>query len=240
MFETLGETNRIASGLSASRRSRQLHAVRHKNLAEIKTKPTLKPIRYKTISDRSSCRYFIHFPVAPEQWLKDAPGDSTSLLRAECLPLLRFDLMMDYYQLRPVKIPINLSSPRKEFYQPLFLLTYRRDIIPALAWQPVLADIWSRRDLIKNWNFFSSPFYQNARFLLPFMKLKERGEDEERLYRKISELKTSTVAQLLKETARDNEDLEMLKPSLWRMIALYDLRCDLQNIITMKTQIWRG
>jgi hypothetical protein len=159
-----------------------------------------------------------------------------------------------------------LSSPRKEFYQPLFLLTYRRDIIPALAWQPVLADIWSRRDLIKNWhsmrdkwrkarrfanernwrfvllteNFFSSPFYQNARFLLPFMKLKERGEDEERLYRKISELKTSTVAQLLKETARDNEDLEMLKPSLWRMIALYDLRCDLQNIITMKTQIWRG
>ncbi len=267
MFETAATSQNIIQHAASPGSRQQLHPTQNENSPVENISATkLKPAKYRTISDRSSSRYFIHTPVEPEDWLKGAPGAATERLRADFLPFLRFDLMMDYYQLRPVKVFYRNSLHTEEIYQPLVLLTYRRDIAPAMSWQPILADIWSRDDLKGNWSwmrdawrearrfareknwrfliftedFFATPFYQNVRFLLPYMKLTEREEFEQRLYLKMKELEMSRVHHLLEAATDGKDEYAALVPSLWRMIARYDLRCDLKLPLTMKTEVWPG
>ena len=151
-----------------------------------------------------------------------------SPLERDFLVTLDFDWDVESFYDQPVQIPFVGSDGRHHTYTPDVLVFYRRDCTPASWIKPLLVEIKTERDLVKNgpsfaekfeaaksyaeergWEFkvltekeIRTPFLKNANFLRPFRN-RERCPLQEKLILDTMEiLEETTPEDLISETIR--------------------------------------
>jgi hypothetical protein len=188
---------------------------------------------------------------------------SRQLLR-DLLTLLNFDLNVLHYQQQPVQIKYRDSQGRQRAYTPELLITYRTDIVPAKWMPPLLCEVRCREDLFENWTDLKpklraarafarrrklqfqiltereirTPYFYNARFLLPYRQLETNWGHADLLMDTLHELRVADPQTLLAAcSASQTHRLELLS-SLWQMVSLKRIGVDLTERLTMRHTLW--
>jgi hypothetical protein len=178
--------------------------------------------------------------------------------------ILDFDLNIQYYQRQLVLINYTDPSGNSRAFAPEFLITYRRDIEPARQMKPLLCDVMTRTDVFENWADLSpriraahrsarqrqweywmltereirTPYLDNARFLLPYVRLETNWEHANTLLNMIDDLRQADPDALLAACAKDDTHRAELITSLWHLISLWRIGVDLRKPLTMQNAIW--
>jgi hypothetical protein len=190
-------------------------------------------------------------------------ADSESTLEHDLLTLLEFDSAVDRYEVQPVRIDYVDENGRARHYTPDVLVHYRNrsDEDPRA---PLLAEVKPRAVLARDWKdirrkvraarayarengwhfrvltekHIRTPYLRNARFLLPYTRLESDAAMEALLTQRLSELGAATPDALLASVYWAPENRAMLLPSVWRLVGIGRIDCDLGLPLTMATRLW--
>lgn len=189
--------------------------------------------------------------------------ESAALMR-DLFMIIDFDLNIQYYQRQPVAIEYTDPSGDSRAFTPEFLITYRRDIVPARRMKPLLCDVMTRKDLFENWAKLlpriraahryargrgwryqmltecelRTPYLDNAGFLLPYQRLKTDWGHARPLLDMLYELRQADTEALLAACARNDAHRAELLTSLWHLVALWRIGADLSQPLTIRSTIW--
>jgi hypothetical protein len=178
--------------------------------------------------------------------------------------ILDFDLNVQYYQRQPVSVTYTDPSGDSRAFTPEFLITYRRDIVPARKMRPLLCDVMTRQDVFENWanllprlraarryargrrwqyqllteRHIRTPYLENAKFLLPYCRLETDWEGSLPLLRTLRELRQADPEALLAACATGEGHRAELTPLLWHLISIWQIGADLTEPLTMRSTIW--
>ena len=191
--------------------------------------------------------------------------DFESSLERDFLNILEFDMYVLKYCEQPVTIEY-LNDGNLRSYTPDFIVYYRDDIEVTKNFKPMLCEIKPRESLKEHWAIFKPKFkaaikyakeqgwtfkiitekeirtsyLDNVKFLSYFQKEHSKidTDDLSFLMMKLKELRITSPEELLAAACRDENRKAELLYTLWYMIANYFIRCDLNNKLTMKSDIW--
>ncbi len=221
-------------------------------------------LKYKKIrADKSRPYNWVHAASA-DKWDSEGEDEATRDLRRRFRHYPHFLRCLEYYQLQPVEIPFRDGEGKRCKYEPLALLTFSKELMYS-SMKPVLVDVRSRGNIRQNWDwlypawraanrfarekgwnfrlvrdeFFRSPLYVNASFLLRYRSLTLNGEYFSRLMREIRSLKTMTVHQLLENVSRDKTEYAEMLPQIWRLVDANYVFFDVREPLKMGTVIYR-
>ena len=192
-----------------------------------------------------------------------ASPEAAALMR-DLLMIIDFDLNVQYYQRQPVSVEYTDSSGAASAFTPEFLITYRREIVPARRMKPLLCDVMTRKDVLENWAHLlpriraahrhargrgwryqmlterelRTPYLDNARFLLPYQRLKRNWEHARPLLNTLHELRQADPESLLAACAEEDTRRAELLPMLWHLVAIRRVGADLNQPLTMRSTIW--
>lgn len=193
-----------------------------------------------------------------------AISPSAATLMRDLFAVLDFDRNIQYYQRQSVLIEYTDPSGDSRTFAPEFLITYRRDILPARLMKPLLCDVMTRKDVFENWaellprvwaahryarmrgweyqvlteRELKTPYLDNAKFLLPYCSLKTDWEYAKPLLNMLHELRQAAPEALLAACARDVTHRAKLTTSMWQLVAHWRIGVDLTEPLTMKSTIW--
>jgi hypothetical protein len=191
------------------------------------------------------------------------PADSESTLEHDLLTLLEFDRAVNRYEVQPVRIDYVDENGRARHYTPDVLVHYRSEPDEETR-PPLLAEVKPRAILARDWRdirrkvraarahaqengwkfcvltekHIRTPFLRNARFLLPYTRLESDSAMEALLTNSLSELGAATPDALLASVYWAPENRAMLLPSVWRLVGIGRIACDLGLPLTMTTRLW--
>lgn len=197
-------------------------------------------------------------------WKMDRMVAYESSLERDLITLCEFDVNVRRYEEQPVRIDYVDEENVARHYTPDLLITYRSDIVPGAWMRPRLCEVKYREDLrgdwrnlrrklkaarqyalSRGWEFqvvteveVRTAYLDNVRFLLPYRARPVDADNERLLQRWIAELRETTPEALLAVCRREREQRAILIPSLWRMIAVQGIWCDLGLPLTMHSRIW--
>lgn len=245
-----------SSGIQHNRRERKI-LIPHLGLERNK-------LKYKLISPKKSSRYDWHNSAPPEMWATAERSDLTQHYQQKFRHFVHFERIIDYYQIRPVKIPFSDKQGNQHHYQPLALLTYSPKLF-YVSMRPVLVDVWSDDEIRGNWSFlypairaardyakargwrfclirdyfFKTPLYLNACFLLRYRSYKVNNE----YYGKIIngffyKNRVSTINEVLEKVSNNREERIAMMPQLFYLIDANYLGYDKTKLLNENSQIW--
>ncbi|AMP02138.1 tnsA endonuclease C terminal family protein [Collimonas arenae] len=178
--------------------------------------------------------------------------------------VLEFDLNVQQFEVQPVQIDWSDSEGQPRRYTPDVLVEYRRDIVPAKNFRPMLCEVKYREDLREEWaeirpklkagfkyakqhgwrfKIFTeeeirTPYLDNARFLLTYMRQELNEVHAELLLGRLSEMREADPNSLGSAVFRDRWARAELLPALWHLIANRRIGTDLGLPLTMFSRIW--
>lgn len=193
-----------------------------------------------------------------------AASPASAALMRDFFVILDFDLNVQYYQCQPVSVTYTDPTGAKSAFTPEFLITYRRDIVPARRMRPLLCDVMTRQDVFENWATFKShvcaahryargrkwqyqlltereirtPYLENARFLLPYCRLDTDWEGSHPLLRMLRELRQANPEALLAACSNGDAHRAKLTALLWHLVSIWQIGADLTEPLTMRSTIW--
>lgn len=194
----------------------------------------------------------------------DGTASFESTLERDLLIILEFDLNVQQFEVQPVEINWIDSSGKSRRYTPDVLIEYRRDIAPAKHLIPLLCEVKYREDLRKDWidlrpklragiqyakkhgwrfKIFTekeirTPYLDNARFLLTYMRQELNPAHAELLLGRLSEMRETDPDSLVKAIFRDRWTSAELLPALWHLIANRQIGTDFGLPLNMFSRIW--
>ncbi|MCE2594114.1 TnsA endonuclease N-terminal domain-containing protein [Motilimonas cestriensis] len=187
-----------------------------------------------------------------------------STLERDFLTLLDFDSNVITYDVQPVAVSWQSIENRERNYTPDVLVQYSSNGCIHSSKDTVLYEIKYRSDLKKNWlelkpKFLAAISYakernwcfkimteveirtiymENARFLLPYLKVPQRLEFEEMLLHSLAKMRSCSTESLLKAIFNDKWAQAELIPILWKLIASGRISTDMNIPLTMASRIW--
>lgn len=217
-----------------------------------------KPTR-KLGTSRSSLRGIIPSP-------KNGTTNSfESSLERDYFKILEFDNLVQEYVEQPVDI-LYKNNEAERHYTPDVLVFYRKDLEVSKDYSPLLIEVKYRKDLRENWREFKPKFkaankyaaekswrfkiltekeirtayLDNVKFLLPY-KTKDivDSNDSILLLDWIEKLDLTSPGEIIAAAAKDKYKQAELLYSLWVLIAIETIGCDLSIPLTMKSEIWK-
>lgn len=191
-------------------------------------------------------------------------GQFESSLERDFMELIRFDKNVELYSPQPLVISYIDKHNKKRTYTPDGLLEYRQDISPAKEMKPILCEIKYRadfradwRNLIprfraakifaneKGWEFkvfteveIRTPYLKNVRFLSGYLSDSYEIELQEAIIDKLSDLRESDPETIMFILFRDKWMRASALPTLWYLIAMKRIGCELAEPLTMNSKIW--
>ncbi len=187
-----------------------------------------------------------------------------STLERDYIYVLEFDINVKFYEVQPITIEYldYEGSPRK--YTPDFLVVYEEEQVPIGLSKPMLIEVKYREDLWKNWKQYKPKFLsavgyakskgwrfkimteieirtdylRNAKFLLRYRHAECDAGMIETLLDTIRELRLSNPEELIKVATMDVKRRAELLHTLWYMVDSKMIGCDLNEPLTMKSEIW--
>lgn len=184
-----------------------------------------------------------------------------SSLERDFVLLQRFDPDVAGVDEQPVRIQYRASGGQRRSYVPDFLVRYRsHDRQPALVEvkysnDPAYVDgrLEERFDAAKHyadghgWSFtvateatIRTPRLANAKFLLPFRNRRVDPGHSARLLQCQGECGHISAGELLQAAFPSSDDHPAVPPALWRLVASFRLRADLDAPLTMETVLTLG
>lgn len=183
-----------------------------------------------------------------------------STLERDFLTLLEFSPDVQSFEVQPITIEWRDGSGITRKYTPDVLVhhlhgTRRMTTLYEVKYRADIANNWDElkpkfRQAIAHsrkcgWRFkiaseveIRTPLLENARFLLPF---RLRGPAStvhmDMLDNALKTLRTSTPRALLNFVFKDEWNQAGLLPTLWYMVASYQIACDLTDPLTMETPL---
>ncbi len=191
-------------------------------------------------------------------------GQYESSLERDFMELIRFDKNILTYSPQPLTIRYLDHDGRRSRYTPDGLIEYRRDIEPARDMRHVLCEVKYRADFRANWrplltkfrvakryasergwdfrvfteNEIRTPYLANVRFLAGYLAAPGSVNDKMRMLDKLADLRESDPEALITSLFPDVWKRAEALPSLWNLIANFEIGCDLSEPITMRSRIW--
>lgn len=187
-----------------------------------------------------------------------------STLGRDFLTLQEFDLNVKKVEVRPDWIIWPDGTDELRHYTPDVFVEYRRDIVPALHLKHMLCEVKYREELRLDWGKIRpkikagikyarkmgwrfkiiteveirTPYLDNARFLLPYMRQEVNESHAELLLHRMAEMREADPESLTKAVFRDKWARAELIPALWNLIANRQIGTDMGLPLTMASRIW--
>lgn len=207
-------------------------------------------------------------PISTRSITGTKPGGERfeSLLEADLMDILRFDINVAKFIPQPIAIPFVDDQGKERSYTPDILIYHRKDILPAKNLPTILGEVKYRDDLRENfkeyrlkfkaairyakeqgWVFriftereIRTPYLENAKFLLRYQNLDPYPDPSVifRILDKVQDLRETDVETLLVALCQDKWNQAMLLPVIWNLVATRKIGNDLQIPITMRSRIW--
>lgn len=192
----------------------------------------------------------------------DGPAAFESTLERDFIALLEFDPHVASFEVQPVKLKWQDDKGVARSYTPDVLVTFygREELFPLIlyevkyrselkrAWPDLRPKFKAAIHYAKanGWRFklvteveIRSPYLQNARFLLPFLRQAlPSTEDQQCLLVQLASLEQTTPAELLTILSNDQWEQARLLPALWYLVATQQVGIDLEQALTMSSPIW--
>ncbi|WPO67191.1 heteromeric transposase endonuclease subunit TnsA [Acinetobacter haemolyticus] len=191
-------------------------------------------------------------------------GQFESSLERDFMELIRFDKNIELYTPQPLVISYIDKDNKKRSYTPDGLVEYRTDILPAKEMKPVLCEIKYRADFRADWKNLMprfraakvfaneqgwdfqvfteveirTPYLKNVRFLSGYLSDSYEIELQETILEKLSDLRESDPQTIMFILFRDKWMRASALPTLWYLIAMKRIGCELSEPLTMNSRIW--
>jgi hypothetical protein len=186
-------------------------------------------------------------------------------LKEDLISILEFDYLIEKYCAEPVTIELN-SKRGIEYYTPDFVFFYNKEREENRGKKPVLCEVLSRENFWKNWkekkpkykaaiNYAENKGWQfkiftekeirtdllhNINFLNNFRNLENQYDDNnfKLILFNLDNLGMSTPEKVIAASSKNKEQKAELTYTLWCMVALNFIQCDLTKKLTMESDIW--
>ncbi|MBF4332969.1 heteromeric transposase endonuclease subunit TnsA [Vibrio anguillarum] len=181
-----------------------------------------------------------------------------STLERDFLTLLEFDRSVYTYDVQPIEVSWTDDNERHRGYTPDVLVHYYP------PQQNILYEVKYRSDLRANWKELKPKFkaaishaksngwrfkliteveirtsyMENARFLLPYLRVETNEEHSDMLLRQLVQMRQCSIEALIKAIFNDRWAQAELVPTLWYLIASGRVCTDLNIPLTMSSNIW--
>lgn len=192
----------------------------------------------------------------------DGPAMFESTLERDFIALLEFDPSVETFEVQPLTLDWTDSNGKSRRYTPDVLATFnlphrhRGRTLYEVKYRDELRKDWQELrpkfraavhfTRIQGWRFkiiteveIRTPYLDNAKFLLPFMR---QGPAEEvhmdLLDEQLRHLHHSTPAKLMASVFQDEWNQARQLPTLWYLIGTRQIGVDLSTKLTMTSPIW--
>jgi hypothetical protein len=189
-------------------------------------------------------------------------SDFESSLERDFICLLEFDVNVDTYEEQPLEI--IYSNGKLRSYTPDFLVRYRKDISPAKWLKDTIFEIKYLEELEKRRNELKPKFDAaeeyasrnelvfkviteteirtdylfNAKFLSGYRNGDFNFNNYEHISRVLRDLRATTPYELLLVVTSDQMKRAEYLHTMWYMISVSLIGCDLTKKLSMNTEIW--
>jgi hypothetical protein len=193
-------------------------------------------------------------------------ADFESSLERDLYKLLVFDKpRIARFEEQPLRIPYTDPLGYSRSYTPDVLIHFNADPVTGHQPPPMLAEVKYRKNLFEQWkelkpkfkaarafcreqgwqpfrifteNEIRTPYLWNVNFLLGYERTELIPEEVKLLLDTLAALRTATPQTLLLACSTDLMRGAELMPVLWRLIALKQIGCNLDERLTMVSPIW--
>jgi len=192
----------------------------------------------------------------------DGPAMFESTLERDFITLLEFDPTVETFEVQPLTLDWTDSGSKIRRYTPDVLATFN---LPHGHRGKTLYEVKYRDELRRDWQDLRpklraavhfartqgwcfkivteveirSPYLDNAKFLLPFVRQGPVDEVHmDQLDEQLRLLHHSTPAELLAAAFQDEWNQARLLPSLWYLVGTQQIGTDLSKKLTMTSPIW--
>lgn len=189
-------------------------------------------------------------------------GRYESSLERDLMEILRFDPHVERCTPQPLTIEYLDRDGRTRSYTPDGLIHFKAD--SGLHQAPVLFEVKYREDFRKDWKIllpkfraakaycFSqgwrfevftereirTPYLENVKFLWPYVERVPTPELRSRILQTLSDLDEADPDLLLCALCHDAGNRARMIPSLWHLVAVGAIGCDLNTRLTMRSLLW--
>jgi len=194
----------------------------------------------------------------------EAPVAFESSLERDLFVILDFDLNVERYEEQPVSIKYIDNNGKVKTYTPDVLVTYRKDIEPAIRMKTMLCEVKYRQDLKNNWAEYKckfkaavryarnkgwvfriltereirTPYLVNAKFLRRYRNMNVNGDDKKLLLHAIFEMREANPDEVLLFLSGDEQRRLEILPALWNLVSNRMIGTDLTLPLTMRSRLW--
>lgn len=181
-----------------------------------------------------------------------------STLERDFISLLEFDTQVIRFEVQPVRIVWLNENDKQRSYTPDVLAVRHGE-------KPVLYEVKYRSDLKEDWDKFKpkfrmalryarenhwrfkivtekeirTPYLESVKFLIPFVRQGAAEEAHmELLVERLKKLGRSTPSELVASVYSDQWNQARLLPTLWYLVGTGQIGMDLNQKITMQSEIW--
>ncbi|AUH53687.1 heteromeric transposase endonuclease subunit TnsA [Chromobacterium sp. ATCC 53434] len=189
-------------------------------------------------------------------------GDYESTLERDLMEILRFDPSVEYFTAQPVTIGYFDQFGKMRTYTPDGLIQFKPTA--SLTPQPVLYEVKYRADfrqdwrnllrkfraakayaLDQGWRFevftereIRTPYLDNAKFLWRYLEQSPSPDTRRQILQVLWDLDETDPEMLLFALCRDANNRARLIPTLWHLVAIGAIGCDLNAPLTMRSRLW--
>lgn len=218
---------------------------------------------FTQIPSKVSSRYNWYNSASSNVWMSKETSNLTRHYQQEFRKFVHYDRLIDFYQIRPVKIPFNDSQGIHYEYEPLILLTYSKNLSYVFM-KPTLVDVRSDAEIRANWEsmylalraanryakangwrfclirdyFFNTPLFHNACFLQCFRNFSIKDPYFTQLTDEIRRLKKMKIIELVSKITQNPNEYNEILPQLWYLLACDFVGFDLTQPLTINSEIW--
>ncbi|KWV88468.1 hypothetical protein PFLmoz3_01363 [Pseudomonas fluorescens] len=188
-------------------------------------------------------------------------GHYESTLERDMMEIIRFDPNVQSFLPQPLTIEYRNNDGQKRSYTPDGLIHYKET--PGYL-APTLFEVKYRKDFREQWKVFlpkfraakaycidrgwcfevftereiRTPYLQNIKFLWPFRDRVSSLESSKLILIALSGLKVADPNVLLGTLCHDANDRAQMIPTLWHLISIGEIGCNLNEPLTMSSRIW--
>jgi hypothetical protein len=184
--------------------------------------------------------------------------DFESSLERDWLEQLDFDPRVVELQVQPFSLEHEVEG-RKRKYTPDVLAVWqhgsvRETIVYEVKFRDDLRNGWldyrprfvaaTRYCRERGWRFkimterrIRTPMLSAVKFLRPYRRIEDHAVFRERLMAGLRDMGPTTVAQLLEATLDSKQERLQALPSLWKLVANFDVEVDFGKPLSMRTQV---
>ena len=189
-------------------------------------------------------------------------GRYESSLERDLMEILRFDPHVERFTPQPLTIEYLDRDGRTRNYTPDGLIHFKAD--SGSHQVPVLFEVKHREDFRKDWKILlpkfraakayclvqgwrfevftereiRTPYLENVKFLWPYVERVPSPELRSQILQTLSDLDEADPDLLLCALCHDAGNRARLIPSLWHLVAVGAIGCDLNVRLTMRSLIW--